>query len=246
MSKRVRIAHFSAGASSAVASIIGKADALLYAETRSEHTDNERFAGEIAAYLGLPLIRVGSDKYRDTWDVWERRRFLANRHGAPCTQELKLKPLRAYERLPNAVHIFGYHAGEAHRARRLQAVKPDLAVECPLIDAGITAAGALGFLESIGIDPPITYSLGLPHANCIPCPKATSPGYWAAIRQHFPAEFARMAALERELAVGGKICGLVRIKGERRPLAELPVEVLPRLADAPSCDMLCEAARAAA
>lgn len=94
--RKVRIAHFSCGASSAVAAIIGKADVLLYAETHSEHPDNERFAAEIEAHMGKKIIRISSDKYADTWDVWERERFLANRFGAPCTRALKLKG----ERIP--------------------------------------------------------------------------------------------------------------------------------------------------
>ncbi len=73
-------------------------------------------------------------------------------------------------------------------------------------------------------------AMGLPHANCIPCPKATSPGYWALIRERFPEEFARMVEL-------------VRLKGERRFLSALPDDIVPSAAEAPSCDLLCEIAR---
>ena len=239
MRNHVRIAHFSAGASSAVAAIIGNADVLLYADTRSEHADNARFAADIAAYMERPLIKVGSEKYSDTWDVWEQTGFIANRFGAPCTKQLKMLPLAPYEALPHAVHIFGYNAGEQHRLTRLKTRKPALQVECPLIEAGITAAGALGYLERIGVEPPETYSLGMPHANCIPCPKASSPAYWAAIRKYFPEQFARMSDLEEKLNAGQ---GRARVKGKRVRLKDLPIQIEPKLADTPSCDLLCEAA----
>ena len=238
----MRIAHFSAGASSAVASIIGRADRLVYAETGSEHKDNQRFIADVEAYLGMTVVRFHSDKYKDTWDVWERRRFIAGPYGAPCTKELKILPLAQVEKIPGAVHLFGYTVDEAVRLKRLRALKPDLVIECPLIDAGMRSSDALGFLERIGIEPPVTYAMGLPHANCIPCPKATSPGYWALIREKFPKEFARMADLEVEL-MKGKTQGMVRVKGKRMLLRDLPTDIKPRGSDQPSCDLLCEIAR---
>lgn len=246
----MRIAHFSAGASSAVAAIIGEADRCVYAETGSEHPDNERFIADFEAHTGMKVARFRSEKYRDTWDVWEKRRYLANRYGAPCTQELKLKPLASVEKIPGATHLFGYTANEKHRRDRLMRHKPDLRIECPLIDAGIGSASARGFLEKIGLKPPVTYEMGLPHANCIPCPKATSPGYWALIREKFPYEFERMAALEEDLAIrkdGREVKGrgLVRVRGERRRLRDLPANTKPSAAEAPSCDLLCEIARRA-
>lgn len=210
----------------------------MYAETSSEHTDNERFIADFEAHTGMTVARFRSEKYRDTWDVWERERYLANRHGAPCSRALKIKPLEPVERIPGAVHLFGFASGEEHRRERMMRNKPDLLIECPLIDAGIDSTGARGFLEGIGLKPPVTYDIGLPHANCIPCPKATSPGYWALIRERFPAEFERMADLDERLGAR-----LVRVKGERIHLRDLPADIKPSGADAPGCDILCEIAR---
>ena len=242
MSERIRISHFSAGACSAAAAMLGKADALVYADTSAEHPDNDRFLREVAAHMGLEVIRVKSTEYADTWDVWERTRFIANRFGAPCARELKLKPLAPYEQAPNSTHLIGYHAGERHRARRLELLKPDVHWVFPLIETGITGAGALGLLKKIGIDPPVTYSMGLPHANCIPCPKATSAAYWALIRREWPQQFERMKTLEQKLLTKGAQ-GIARHKGERVTLAKLPDGIKATGAVAPSCDLLCEAAR---
>ena len=242
----LRIAHFSAGASSAAAAIIGRADRCVYAETGSEHPDNERFIADFEAHTGMTVARFRSEKFKDTWDVWEKERYLAGIYGAPCSRALKIKPLAAVERIPGAVHLFGYTANEVHRRDRLMRHKPDLRIECPLIDAGIDSAGARGFLEGIGLKPPITYEMGLPHANCIPCPKSGSPGYWALIREKFPKQFERMAALEqaiRKQRPSAATFGLLMLKGERVSLRDLPTDTKPSGAEAAGCDLLCEIAR---
>ena len=246
----MKIAHFSAGASSAVAAMLSAPDRLVYAETGSEHEDNERFIADFERVTGLAVTRFRSEKYRDTWDVWERERYLSNRWGAPCSKHLKLAVLAPLERIPGAVHVFGYTADEKHRARRLERLKPDLRCEFPLIDAGLMSAGCRQLLLDRGIRPPVTYEMGLPHANCIPRPKASSPRYWALIRECFPERFERMARLEESLrmTVDGQPrvpARLVRVKGERVTLRELPLDVTPSAAEAPSCDMLCEIAREA-
>ena len=239
----MKIAHFSAGASSAVAAILGKADRCVYAETGSEHPDNERFIADFERVTGMTIVRLRSEKYRDTWDVWEDQRYLANRFGAPCSRHLKLRVLEPVERIPGAVHLFGYTADEKHRAARLQRLKPDLRVAFPVLDAGMTSASCRAYLSDMGIEPSVTYDMGLPHANCIPCPKATSPHYWALIRKEFPEKFERMVRLEKRLATSGKGARLVRVKGERVFLSELPDDIAPSAAEAPSCDLLCEIAK---
>jgi hypothetical protein len=46
------------------------------------------------------------------------------------------------------------------------------------------------------------YRLGFRNNNCIGCVKARDNlDYWKRVRKHFPAQFARTAALERELKV---------------------------------------------
>ena len=205
----IRIAHFSAGASSAVAAILGRADRLVYAETGAEHPDNQRFIADIERHMGIDVVRLRSEKYADTWDVWERER---------------------------------------HRANRLAQHKPDMRCMFPLIDYGISSAGAQQYLIDMGIAPPVTYAMGLKHANCIPCPKASSPGYWALIRDKFPEQFERMAQLEESLlrSVDGKPRDggrLVRVNGERVTLRKLPADTKPSAAQAPSCDLLCEMAK---
>ena len=91
-----RVGRFSAGAASAIACHLGDVERIVYAETGSEDADNERFIRDCEAMLfSVPVERVRSAKFRDTWDVWERERFLGGVHGAPCTRALKRIPLAA-------------------------------------------------------------------------------------------------------------------------------------------------------
>jgi hypothetical protein len=79
--------------------------------------------------------------------------------------------------------------------------------------------------------------MGFHNNNCIPCVKATSPAYWALMRQKFPIEFARMAILSRELDV--RLC---RINDERRFIDEIPLDHPTTNPIQPACDFLCHIA----
>jgi len=192
----------SAGAASAVAAklaMLGGKVTLVYCDTGAEHEDNARFLVDLEKWYGQPIERLKSEKYADTWAVWRDRKYIAGIAGAPCTVELKVGPRLAFQR-PTDIHVFGYTADLADmlRAKRLRENYPELQIECPLIERGLDKAACLAMLEKAGIKAPLTYALGLPNANCLPCPKATSPAYWALIRKEFPDRFDRMAKLSRE------------------------------------------------
>jgi hypothetical protein len=111
---------------------------------------------------------------------------------------------------------------------------PDLKTEFPLIERGITKAGCLSMIKSAGIEPPITYSMGFPNANCKVCCKATSPAYWALVRKHYPNTFERMVKLSRKLGAR-----LARIDGERIFIDEIPKGYKTTKPIIPDCDFLC-------
>lgn len=123
------------------------------------------------------------------------------------------------------------------RANALRDNWPDLHIETPLIDRGITKAACFSLIQSAGIQLPRVYAMGFPNANCIPCVTATSPAYWALVRDQFPAEFERMATLSRELGAR-----LARIDGTRIFIDEIPADYPTTQAIAPECDFLCSIA----
>ena len=229
------IGWFSCGAASAVACRISNPDVWAYCETGSEHPDNARFMKDIENRFNVQIEAL-TGAYKSTWHVWEKQRYLAGIKGAPCTRELKVKPRLAFQQ-PGDVHIFGYTADRTDRTRfeHLRENYPDLDAKAPLIEAGLTKSDCLGMLEHIGIDPPLTYEMGLPNANCIPCVKATSPAYWSLIRLHFPNEFQRMTELSRKLKVR-----LARYKGNRVYIDEIPLEHPITSPVVPACDILCQ------
>lgn len=238
------VCHFSCGAASAVATKLtlsefnGSDLVVCYAETGSEDSDNVRFLADCEAWFSVPVVRLKNPKYKDTWDVWETRKYIAGTEGAPCTGYLKISPQLAFQR-PHDIHIFGYTA-DSNDMRRADAFRenwPDLQVRTPLIERGINKAACLAMILSAGIEPPRTYAMGFPNANCIPCCKATSPDYWALVRREYPLEFTRMDKLSRKLEVK-----LSRIKGERVYVGDIPIDWPVIEAIAPECDLLCHMA----
>jgi hypothetical protein len=232
------IGHFSCGAASAVACKLADPDEIWYAATGSEDVDNERFLHDCEAWFGKTVRVLRSETYSSTWDVWERKRYISGIAGAPCTGELKVLP-RVREQRADDTHIFGYtaDANDIRRATTMRETYPDLLVRFPLIERGLNKAACLALVQSVGIAPPRVYALGFSNANCIPCCKATSPAYWALVRRHFPEEFAKMAALSRDLGVT-----LTRLGGERAYIDEIPEDHPVTDPIAPVCDMLCHLA----
>lgn len=190
-----RVVWFSCGAPSAVVAKLEPDAEVVYCDTGSEHPDNMRFLRDVEEWIGRRVTILRSDKYVDTWDVWDKRRFIIGHHGAPCTVELKKKVRFAHQR-PDDVHLFGFHVGEEGRAARTVESEPGVTWEFPLIERGLDKSDCLALVERAGIELPWMYLHGYPHNNCIGCPKG-GLGYWNAVRRDFPETFDRMAALER-------------------------------------------------
>lgn len=240
------ISWFSCGAASAVATLLTlreHPDAIpVYCVTNAEHKDNARFRHDCELAFGKAVLHLRNPEYHDTWDVWEKRKGMSFPQGAPCTRELKLKPRLEFQR-PDDIQVFGYtaDAGDQQRAERFKEQFFEVDARFPLIEKGLTKRACLAILEDLGIRPPITYALGLPNANCIPCPKAQSFGYWALIRKEWPEEFERAAKLSRKLGAR-----LARVPTGDRPrifIDEVPMAQEPVAADVPSCDFLCAIAK---
>jgi len=231
------IGWFSCGAASAVAVKLTGAKPV-YCETGSEHPDNSRFLADCETWFGQSVERLRSKQYRDTWDVWEKTRWLAGIEGARCTIELKVVLRLAFQQ-PNDIHVFGYTADklDAARADRLRANYPELTIQTPLIERGLTKAAVLDMIQRAGNSLPPMYAMGFHNNNCIPCVKATSPDYWALVRKQFPAEFDRMAKLSRDLDV--RLC---RINNVRTFIDEIPDDHPTNNPIQPSCDFLCHIA----
>jgi hypothetical protein len=240
------VCRFSCGAASAVATKLTLAKygpervVITYSNPGSEHPDNKRFLADCERWFGHPVTVLQSEKYRDTWDVWERERFIAGINGAPCTGLLKRAPTYDFQQ-PGDILVFGYTVEEKARAESFRRQNFEQPLETPLIDAGLTKGDCLAMIERAGIELPVMYRLGYRNNNCIGCPKG-GMGYWNKIRRDFPETFERMAALQRELGPGS---GFLRdhAKGKRITLDELD-PARGRHDDEPDieCSLMCHAA----
>lgn len=200
------VCRYSCGAASAVATKLALAKyghervVITYSDPGSEHPDNVRFRADCETWFGKEVTVLKSEKYANTWDVWERERFITSKAGAPCTGLLKRAPTYDFAQ-PGDILVFGYTAEEQGRADTFRKQNFEVAFETPLIDAGLTKADCLGMLDRAGIQLPAMYRLGYHNNNCIGCPKG-GMGYWNKIRVDFPEVFERMAALQRHLGPG--------------------------------------------
>lgn len=209
-------------------------------ETANEDPDNYRFETDVMRHLGRSITILRSDEFDSVPDVWRKERYMAGIEGAACTRAMKIAPRLAFQ-LPTDHHLFGYtaDAGDVDRFDRLKANYPELSVQAPLIEKGITKAGCLATVERWGINLPRSYAMGFPNANCLGtgCVKATSPDYWSLYRFRFPARFAATAAIARELGVR-----LTRINDVRIFIDEIPADWPMTSPIVPVCDFLCHLA----
>jgi len=203
-----------------------------------EDEDNRRFADDVSAWCGIEIESVTHPKYPEASavDVWDRRKAMSFRNGAPCTTHLK-KEARQHWENENKVdwHVFGFTAEEKRRHNNFVLAERENVLPV-LIDARMTRAMCADMLRGAGIALPRIYSWGFPNANCVGCVKATSPTYWNLVRDVAPEVFRQRAEQSRRLGAR-----LVRVKNQRIFLDELPPSAKGRrLNSMPECGLFCE------
>lgn len=190
-----------------------------------EDPDNRRFLADCQEWFGREIEIAEHPEWPEASAevVWQERRFMSGTHGAPCTQILKKEVRQLFERR-NRVdwHVLGFTADERDRFDRFTLTERENVLPV-LIDAGLDKEACAARINEAGIALPAIYSEGYPNANCIGCVKATSPTYWNLVRKTRPEVFERRAVQSRELGAR-----LVRYKGERIFLDELPVDAVGR------------------
>lgn len=241
----------SCGAASACAAKLAKAKypnrvvEYIYCDvSKDEDADNQRFLADVERWLGITVKVIRSEKYSTTDDVFEDRQFMSSPNGACCTTELKKVPRFAYQ-WPEDVHIFGFTIDETmpkckdprrDRIAGFEKENPELFTDWILRDAGMTKADCHAMIAAAGIEQALMYRLGFKNANCKACVKMTSPDGWNRTRRHFPDAFKRRA--EQSRRIGAR---LVRLKGERIFLDELPADADEKINEDLSCGPQCAA-----
>jgi 3'-phosphoadenosine 5'-phosphosulfate sulfotransferase (PAPS reductase)/FAD synthetase len=208
------VCWFSCGDASAVATKLaiekyGDRVVVAYTDPKAEHPDNARFLADCSRWFDREIIVLASRRYHDPYDVMRVERYIVGPDGAHCTGAMK-RELRFTFQRPDDIQVFGFTSEEVARADRFRQQNFEVHLETPLIDAGLSKEDCHRLIAAAGIEIPAMYRLGFLNNNCIGCPKG-GMGYWNMIRRHFPARFAEMAALERDI---GATC--IRTKEEGR------------------------------
>jgi len=226
MEKQTIAIWFSCGAASAVAAYKTK---QKYGEThnilivnnpvKEEHSDNLRFLKDVEKWIGIEIISAGNKNFpsNSIIDVFNKRKYISGIKGAPCTQQLKKQARYDFES-QNKIdwHVLGFTVDEISRHERFTKFERENVIPV-LIDEKLTKGDCFIILEDAGIKLPEIYNLGYPNANCIGCVKSSSPTYWNLVRKTFPEVFEQRAGQSREIK-----CRLVKLKGKRIFLDELP------------------------
>lgn len=232
------IVSLSGGAASAVAGerVIDRygADAvtLWIADTRWEDDDLWRFVGDCCRRWGKEII-CHTDG-RTPLQVFEGRQIIPNSLIAPCSEELKIKPFRAFllaQPKPVTV-LLGLDWTEQHRhdaPRRNYEAIDGVTVDYPLMWEPIEFRPYVDVVRSWGIAPPRAYALGFPHNNCGGRCVRQGQREWNRLRATHPDRFAEVRDWEQEQrAQGGaraeRSILKARAGGDAAPLTLLELE----------------------
>lgn len=242
--------QFSCGAASAVATKIGLRDygsetaIIVNAFIEQEHADNRRFLADCERWFGRSIMVLRDEKYgASTHTVWNRKRYMKGRYGAPCSLELKRKLLAKIALLDDE-NVVGFTKEEEDRLDDLRENFPTINWKAPLIERGLSKADCLAIVDRAGIALPAMYQKGYDNANCIGCPKG-GQSYWQAIREDFPEQFVQIGAIQQDIGAGAYFLRFRSgpRKGERMSLADLPPGRGNMAEEASfSCSFFCEMA----
>ena len=205
MKKPLRIAWFSAGVSSAVATklAIGEIDEIVYTHMDDQHPDTLRFVDDCTAWFGQPVTVIQSPlkSVENAVLAAGGRGYINGPGGAACTLRLKRRVRKEWERAHEGfdlTYFWGMDASEADRCGRLIEGMPMQQHRFPLVEHRIDKKTAHEMLRASGIKRPAMYDLGYHNNNCVGCVKG-GMGYWNRIRRDFPTVFNSRALLERQV-----------------------------------------------
>lgn len=198
----MKVCWISAGVSSFIAGYLIKdtVDKFIYTHIEDQHEDSLRFIKDCEKALGKP-IEILQSNYKSVSNVIETFRFINGPYGAKCTDVLKKRVRKEWERgKKDLTYVWGFDCSKRERQRADRTVESmnEFSHEFPLIERGLTKEDCHGMMKSLGIKRPKMYDLGYRNNNCIGCVKG-GKGYWNKIRIDFPEVFEERARHEREI-----------------------------------------------
>jgi 3'-phosphoadenosine 5'-phosphosulfate sulfotransferase (PAPS reductase)/FAD synthetase len=196
----MKVSWFSAGVSSFIATYLERdsIDKIIYTHIDDQHPDTLRFLHDCEKALGKE-IEILQSPYESVNNVIQTFRFINGPYGAKCTDILKKRVRKEWEKgKKDLTYIWGFDLEEKHRADRIVESMPQFEHKFPLIEQELTKEDCHGMLQRLGIKRPAMYELGYRNNNCIGCVKG-GMGYWNKIRIDYPEVFTERARQEREI-----------------------------------------------
>lgn len=244
MEGKTIVVWFSCGAASAVAAKktfekYGQLNNVLIVNNpvAEEHEDNQRFLKDVEKWIGTSIIQAKNTEINtiSAYEIWEKRKYMSGVKGSPCTMLLKKQARYEFE-LNNKIdwHVLGFTIEEKNRHIRFTKFERENVLPI-LIESELSKSDCFKIVEEAGILLPSIYKLGYPNANCIGCVKSSSPTYWNLVREKHPKIFDQRAEQSRRIK-----CKLVRIKGKRIYLDELPPDVKGGKIKSYECGVFCD------
>jgi hypothetical protein len=161
-------------------------------DTKTEDEDLYRFLDDIDRVLNIRTTRVADG--RDIWQTAVDNKFIPNSRVDVCSKILKRDVFDSFFKIfssPGDAVVYGFHAGEIHRAKRLEirAKEKGVVPLFPLLDSPeIFSEDAREFVEqTMGVRAPRLYYAGFSHNNC--------GGFCFKAGQ---AQFAKLLKFDRE------------------------------------------------
>lgn len=162
---------FSGGKGSAVSALAalehGLDFNLIFADTLIEDADLYRFNADVAKACGKEIIKLCEG--RTPWGVFVGKRYIGNSRIAPCSSELKTKPVMLWlenNASPDDPLVLGMDWSEMDRidkARKRWAPRPVVSL---LNELKVYRWQHEVILKRHGIEPPRLYARGFSHNNC--------------------------------------------------------------------------------
>lgn len=237
------VVWFSCGAASAVAAKLTLEKYgndyeinIVNNPVKEEDEDNRRFLRDVEKWIDHDIIIWGNKDYpnNSAVEIWDKRKYMSGVKGAPCTMLLKKEARYQYE-LTHEIdwHVLGFTYEEKNRFDRFIWYERHNTLPV-LIEAKITKSECFEIIINAGLKLPEIYSKGFPNANCIGCVKSSSPTYWNLVRKQYPQVFEKRKT--QSMTIGTK---LVKYKGKRIYLSELPVTTKKGKINSVECGLFC-------
>ncbi len=178
---------------------------LLFTDVKGEHEDCYRFIHESAAAMPEHVALVWLTEGRTIWEVFKDDKFLGNSRLANCSKFLKQIPAKewlATHASPDTHDVvIGIDWTEQHRIPAVEKAYAPYTVRFPLNEDSTQYPKdrLLTMCRESGVEPPVMYEQGFPHANCAGGCVRAGQGQFVKLYHMAPAVFAEWEANEEDV-----------------------------------------------